>query len=1695
MVSRFSRSCRTALQAVGPRRLALAAGGAGAVVIGWVALEKGAAVLYGTMHPRLQSLSEEVLGRPVELGGFRGVSGQGVHIGPTQVLASANDQSQLNVEELIVSLSPLASLRQRRWVVHLHGLDLHGELRRNAQGSFWTIPPGDSQQPMAAELWLHTRGPAQVQVWFGPGSGPQPDLALTLEGRATFGHARRGIVADGTVSFPDGGGQFSFHSQGIPLGQAWDLQGEVDALQLALLRPLLADSPLQDLSGQVDGEMTLRWSEDRSCRGGVKLTAQALSGLDWAEALGLQELGIDIPTLHCDGDRIQWAGSSVRIGEIAGQVQGFVELDGDVNLNASLTGPLPPVLEPVVVGGELDSELHIFGPVTALEGRISLAVAGWQRQQSTIEAMTPEQQLLPPLEAQVQLASQWRPPVQDVQIGGSLQAQAGDSNLAVTGQWSPKANALHLESTTLKLAPRDWLGPALADALFPPQPYEGEVAVEQAAAGQTLRLQLHSPQREETLALNLACDTLLELKTCETLELAGSLELASGYVKGKVTDGRWQLEINVMEPDLALVWDRIPTLPFPPPRLTLAARAHGKYNLADGDVLLAGGQLTAGVSDGLRIGENVLLEPDSRLKLVGEDGRWDLAVNSPAVHGDGVVHWSPGPAWQSWQEATFDLKLDVDLPLTTRGLVAMPLAMLPATATLDFGGRLNGAWLAGALAQLHLNGDVTLASVDLGPVQAPPTWSGTIQSSADGHDLSLVAQAGNHHHGDVGQPSLQASFTPTWQFHGASFRAGAGSLDVRPAEDGYRLTAADLPLSWMEVELAGKQDRAFQAPLLGQLSGEGTYVRNGGQLEAALAIHRPRFGPVQGQKLQLEVGGQDHQWHLDGQLDVDDGDSRGTFVGGCQFDQQPGTAQPWSCQGDLVQLPLQLLQQGVELATVIGQGSQFGHADYLAETRSVSSPTSPENRLLDQARFQRQAGQREMANDWLLRSLQGEMNGDLHLKGSTDQPVHVALATDFDLWLPEDQDRDHHDLSAGGKPVRLWFRGPLQQGAGTSKFAFSGLPLRLLAVINPQLALKWSCMSQFNCTNEGKEPDLLHVLEKFPLQGRLAAEGTAQNLLGVEREIAVKLDLQDGQLNRSTISLRPANLKLEGSTLETDLALQGTSGVAQDFLVLKGKVFKLFEEDGNTLRLALSLRNEALALLFSSSADGLAFLEGLSGGTLVWEEGNASFIGLMEGQLEQPILTGYGRIEQFQGHVADIPIGFSGVLRFLKSPDTKTPFVSFHGASSPKEPLEIAVGDSGGKIKVSGAMSLFPQAEEEQKAIVAVEDVQLENLDVGPLTADFLANGELELKGSIVPPKIEIGRRLQISQGSAKYLVHGQITNAPELASVSSSDLLDAAESAPFQTIEWVSLNDLQVEFFDVDLQAPPYANFTLASEGNFQLNGFIGPELEIDGLVKLSKGQLSYLGISFSLDQNAKNVVRFSSDIGTLPYLDVSMWSSVTEIAKSQYLVNSEANDTDNNIDNLGKGKVIAVVQGQFTQEHLDKLTQNPLLNSQYFDEFLDEILTIENNLGLSKDELARLFPIDAFGKAIGYSIFRGVGNPSQNPDSLPRLDPHSQTTLQARINNTLRQNTTVSLLPSLPLSSTALNNIRATSEDAMSMELMFNINSRLGLSLISHLEDHGNLETSYGLDFHLSPITTTTFGINREGSWESTLGFGHRF
>ena len=351
-----------------------------------------------------------------------------------------------------------------------------------------------------------------------------PSYPTAFEGQVILEHASHGTVVKGVeaeafhVSISNKGEEFdermhmgglSFKSEGTPLNETWTI--EMEGLWLRALNPLreslrfshplVMDPPWRRSfinwilpgAGLVDGKITIHKAKGGSCHGAIEVSNArgygeiTLPFIGVVDSLNL----IDTLKLRCDGQQFHLASTGFRSfnDKLAGQIS---LVAGQLNLKASLQSPLQyefssqsinnHYLE--VTGGELNSELHLFGPVTGLEGWINLTVSGVRSDIRGPFAFLIENSTtyLPPLKAQVQLASELSTQDFDFQVWGSLQAEAGESNLAVAGPLTPNLN---LRSTTLKVAPRDWLPPTVStyNLGLPYQPYEGQITVTQSATG------------------------------------------------------------------------------------------------------------------------------------------------------------------------------------------------------------------------------------------------------------------------------------------------------------------------------------------------------------------------------------------------------------------------------------------------------------------------------------------------------------------------------------------------------------------------------------------------------------------------------------------------------------------------------------------------------------------------------------------------------------------------------------------------------------------------------------------------------------------------------------------------------------------------------------------------------------------------------------------------------------------------------------------------------------------------------------------------------------------------------------------------------------------------------------------------------------------------------------------------------------
>ncbi|SAY38809.1 translocation/assembly module TamB domain-containing protein [Candidatus Synechococcus spongiarum] len=1591
-----------------------------ALLLGWLATDQALGRIYRGLRPDLEEDYSRALGRPLKLGPYRGLRWGGLHVGPSEILPSKVDLTQLAADGLILFVDPWASLQQRRWVIHLHVQALQADWRRNAQGNLWTPPTRQGQSSMPVELWLHARDPAQFRLWWQPvdaDATPAPDLMGAFVGRVAFGHHQHGMVIKGRLDLASQGGTLSLDSHGIPLGESWSAQGVARGIRLDDLSPLLlAGTPGAGLSGQVDGDVTVRnWnSQDGACRGAVVLNnlQLPLQGMDPTGELAT--LHADPLSLRCDGRRLRLLPGTFNMGTLAGQVQGSLGLDQHLDLQASVSGPLPPPL--ASLGGTATADLRLLGPLTAPESRIQLTITDWHGPSHAADVAV-DSRPFPTLTAQ--LTSHWRSDGDQPQLRASLQAQAGNSQVVMAGQLTP---TLQLQSSTINLQPRDWLK---AD-FWPDQPYIGSLTVAQPGATPEMHLQLRNPQLQQDFTLQLAE---------EVLRVNGSLELATGQqlgITGQATGGQWRLGATLAAMDVAPVLDRVLTLPLASSPLSVTATARGRYGDSpspdsgqDGPFQLEQALLTARLPKGIGTAAASLLPGPARLQLrTTAQEQWSLQVEAPRMHSHGVVDWWPG---RSWQEAGLDLSLaleDVDLA---------PLGLLNGTLTM-------AGQVGGSLAQPRFDGELTLANLGMALIRSPEGWHGTIESLSDGHGLQLAARRQDPASAEL-VSTLDVRVDSAFRLKDLKFRAGDGHLDVTPTEEGYRWMAQDLSLSWLRLVGEDEQDTAHGVELAGVLQGEGEVSLLPGRIHGDMTIDGPRWGPLRGHRLDLNLAQEGHRLKLDGRLLTDP--TQGQLAVAAQIDRQPGTPQPWSIHGSLDGVPLGTLRQSVALTRELLQGirTQVGSSRDLA-TLTIGMPGETlamqlHHLAMAQEHLQSLDALLAQTNGRQLPNLEGQLHGDVHIHGGAHQPVWAAVRTDLHLWLVDDG--VNHALAHNYEPFHLRMEGPLQ-GSGAGTFEFSSLPLKLLNLL-ANLQLPW--------------------------QGSLAGQGQYQDLFG-QRLVSLTLDLQAGQFHGHAVQLeQPASLRLEGTTVAVELTLQTTN--ATSLLTINGRMNLVGGEEA--LQLHLSAGNEVMATLSS-----------LSDGTLSWVRGDADATVMIRGPLQQPVLNGYLHLREVEGRMADIPIHhLNSVMLF----DQNNLFI---------EELGATVGEAG-SISASGYLGIIQS--------LATDDpltVQLQDVDIITANAQFMASGELVLHGSVQDPGL--GGRLQISRGVVRASGNGETSAMAATSAVGSTanhgdglpshpveDLLrnwnwqEPLELADLDDISQlkrsllqamaqlppIHLQSLTVQLGpELMLEASTVANFSIA--GQVRLSGSIGPDLQPVGLVEFLQGRVNLFTSQFRLDPDARNVALFTPSGGLIPYLDVAMWSQEADTSQEQ----------GRNLSTISAAEITgnATAFDQLNLVQIQAMVEGPA------DDFPDT-LRLQSKPPRSQEEL-----VDLIG---GNSVNRLVqGNTNSRLFSVvgqPLLEP-----VLGRVSHALGRRVIFDVTPTSFTPPPDGDNQQGTPKFVLVGEVGLNLSDRVDVTVLGAL-NRKDLPPQAKLSFQLTPSLATEITAERDGYVKGVLQLSSRF
>ena len=429
----------------------------GAGAAGLIALDRAAEGILSRARPSLERTLSGPLGHDVDLGPYEGLRplGLGIAIGPSRILPSAADRSELSLAGLEVGLAPLASLRRLQPVLQITVHRLRGQLQANEAGRYWTFGPlsGDGTLP---RLGVQYRLADPALLRFGP---QQQTLELRSRGAVRLGEAFFSTASE--LRWLDAEGVLRLDAQGHWDRPRFRLRTRLDRLNLKPLGAVIAPAQDLDASGTLEGDVQIGWADGSlNCRGGLSL-----------KRLELAALNSNRLRVACKGDQLTLQPATLRFGAFEARASGSVALNKSFDLQADVRRT------------DLSS---------ASQDRLKLRIQGpWgePRWSADGEIQLPE---ATGLNTALTLDAQWRTPwLQDQQPSVAvdrLRLSAPGLRFGLAGTIGSR---LDLRSTELQIDPRFWSAlPTLQAGLGQTAPLLGSVDVSGGLASPELSLKL-----------------------------------------------------------------------------------------------------------------------------------------------------------------------------------------------------------------------------------------------------------------------------------------------------------------------------------------------------------------------------------------------------------------------------------------------------------------------------------------------------------------------------------------------------------------------------------------------------------------------------------------------------------------------------------------------------------------------------------------------------------------------------------------------------------------------------------------------------------------------------------------------------------------------------------------------------------------------------------------------------------------------------------------------------------------------------------------------------------------------------------------------------------------------------------------------------------------------------------------------------
>ena len=589
--------------------------GASALLWGWS--DRLLARIYESWRPTLERQVGRVMGRPLQLGPYRGIGPEGLRIGPSRLLPGRQDGSSAAAKSLAVLVDPLGSWHSRSLILDLAFRGAEADLRPNARGQVWvlgSLPPGG--EPPRLDLRFRLVQPGQVRLW-GVGRGPGP-MSFGASGRARLRTHLRQLDLQARATVPGQGGEALLEGEGNWRQRRWRVGITPRRFPLEPFRRFV---PLDgQLDGQADGRFDLKLEKGvPGCRGRASLAAVRWSQLGWNTSVAADRM-----LLECRQQTFSLALSDWRFGSWRGQVAGRVAGDRQLALRLRAMPPAALAFGAEPLEGSLQGR-WLRGAVreVRLEGR---------RGQSLLRASGD-------LGRELALSGDWRLDPADLPRSAKLPSWLLDQPLQ--GRWRADGRLSNprLQLDSALQASHPLLGPwqarvQWADGVLELQRFDSATLQAAAQLPASIRRGQGLVLGDLSAQLQLSDYPLPRLDPLLGTRLQGRLS-ASGSLRGP---------LNALVPDLAL---------------TVRQPAAGPLRLEEiwqGRLLGGTGGGTAGST---AVGARLLLEamaPAPSGRLVAQLGRYWLPSAIDLERAGGHLHLLGNPRRYGWQARRFPLR-------------------------------------------------------------------------------------------------------------------------------------------------------------------------------------------------------------------------------------------------------------------------------------------------------------------------------------------------------------------------------------------------------------------------------------------------------------------------------------------------------------------------------------------------------------------------------------------------------------------------------------------------------------------------------------------------------------------------------------------------------------------------------------------------------------------------------------------------------------------------------------------------------------------------------------------------------------------------------------------------------------------------------------------------------------------------------